>query len=497
MDQQPAPTITLHIAASIEEVTSKSVPHVVDFTVLQLNDVYEAPAVEGGKLGGLARVATLRRQLEAENPNLLVVMIGDFLSPSPIGATTGDAGQHMVEVLNAMKLTHATVGNHEFDVTEDDLVNRIEESKFKWIVSNVKNAKGESFPLVADHEIVEFSSSEGEKARVALLGVCLLTPKPWLTFKNPIESAKEQVALLEGKADVFLMMSHLTMTEDHRLGAEVPRLDVLMGGHEHEAASAIVGDDATPIYKADSNARSVIIHRFRYDTQARTTKLFSQIQPIDARFEDEPETLALIQKWQKITFDTLLAQGHDPLEVIGYTPETLTGYEAAVRSGPTNLTRLLAETFLDVVPDADAVVFFSGHVRIDGIIAAGNVTYFDLVRLFPLGGRLSFLSVPGTMLRKLLKLGDAGKGTGAFQIRANIEPDGSGGHLIKGEPLVDDRTYKIVFNETPTSAFSFPPFKGSGIAKIYDTRELREIVRARFARDLPIVTAALTAIAAP
>ena len=68
METQALSTTTLEMAESIDEVTKKGVPHVVDFTVLQLNDVYEAAPVEGGRLGGLARVATLRRKLEKKMP---------------------------------------------------------------------------------------------------------------------------------------------------------------------------------------------------------------------------------------------------------------------------------------------------------------------------------------------------------------------------------------------------------------------------------------------
>jgi hypothetical protein len=52
--EQPASALTLRMASTIEEVQRKGVPHVVDFVILQLNDVYEAPPVEGGRLGGVA-----------------------------------------------------------------------------------------------------------------------------------------------------------------------------------------------------------------------------------------------------------------------------------------------------------------------------------------------------------------------------------------------------------------------------------------------------------
>ena len=41
----------------------------ISFTFLQVNDVYEIAPLAGGKEGGMARVATLKKQLLKENPN--------------------------------------------------------------------------------------------------------------------------------------------------------------------------------------------------------------------------------------------------------------------------------------------------------------------------------------------------------------------------------------------------------------------------------------------
>ncbi len=49
--------------------TGASAARQVALTILQLNDIYELTPVSGGKEGGLARVATLRKELLAENPN--------------------------------------------------------------------------------------------------------------------------------------------------------------------------------------------------------------------------------------------------------------------------------------------------------------------------------------------------------------------------------------------------------------------------------------------
>lgn len=484
MTTESNPAITLKIASSRSEVTRKVGKRFVDFTVLQLNDVYEAAPVEGGRLGGLARVATLCQKLKKENPNFMVILAGDFLAPSAIGATTGSAGQHMIEALNAMGLDYVTVGNHEFDVSESDLVERIAESRFKWVVSNVGNGKGEPFPKTVKSDVVEYKNEHGSKVRVALIGLCLdMVKKPWLTYQDPVVSARQQVAELEGKADLFLAMTHLTIDQDRRLGTEVPRIDVLFGGHEHEAATAIVGEDATPIFKADSNARSVCIHRFRYDTKERSAKLHTQLLPINSELAEDAETAKVVEKWMKVTLDTLRAQGMDPDQVVGYTDEALDGFEASVRNRPTNLTRLIVETFLKEVPDADAVMFSSGMIRIDSIIPPGKITYFDIVQMFPLGGKLSVLGMPGKLIKLLLSVGERGTGTGAYLALANIARSPSGEWTIKGEAIVDDKFYKIILQETPVAVFSYPPLKGSGITKYFDTRDIRAIMAERLGRD--------------
>ena len=92
-------------------------------TILHLADVYEMSPVDGGKVGGLARVAALAKQLEAEKGRVLVTIAGDFMSPSV--ASSIFEGEQMVAALGAMGLDLATLGNHEFDFQAITLVHGI------------------------------------------------------------------------------------------------------------------------------------------------------------------------------------------------------------------------------------------------------------------------------------------------------------------------------------------------------------------------------------
>ncbi|MBC7686663.1 MAG: bifunctional metallophosphatase/5'-nucleotidase, partial [Aquabacterium sp.] len=96
--------------------------------ILQLNDVYEIGPLNQGKVGGMARVATLVKQQEARYQTF-VVLAGDFVGPSVIGTTKINGqrvnGKHMVDIMNKTGVDLVTFGNHEFDIPDNDLQQRI------------------------------------------------------------------------------------------------------------------------------------------------------------------------------------------------------------------------------------------------------------------------------------------------------------------------------------------------------------------------------------
>ena len=134
-------------------------------TFLHFNDIYEIGPLAGGTTGGLARLATLRASLARRIPALVTDLAGDFLSPSAIGQAQIDgarlAGRQMVAVLNAVGLQWATLGNHEFDLRQDEFLARLGESRFGYVVSNVTDSAGQLFPHTQRHVILRLKSPGG------------------------------------------------------------------------------------------------------------------------------------------------------------------------------------------------------------------------------------------------------------------------------------------------------------------------------------------------
>src|SRR5215208_6525203 len=108
-------------------------------TILQLNDVYQISPVDRGRRGGLARVATLRKNILSQSPHMLFLLAGDFISPSI--ASRLFKGKQMIDVLNSAGLDIATLGNHEFDFGADVLRQRMKESRFAYTIANVFEAR--------------------------------------------------------------------------------------------------------------------------------------------------------------------------------------------------------------------------------------------------------------------------------------------------------------------------------------------------------------------
>src|SRR5262249_46861914 len=110
------------LTAQQEESTSPRASTPVTF--LQINDVYSTVPIDG--VGGLARVATLKQQLEAAGKTPVLVIAGDFLSPSV--ASSVFKGEQMVAALNAAGLDLSTLGNQKFDFGSDVLMQRLAET---------------------------------------------------------------------------------------------------------------------------------------------------------------------------------------------------------------------------------------------------------------------------------------------------------------------------------------------------------------------------------
>src|SRR6185436_4323678 len=160
-------TIVIGLAAILSLSAQQKPDCTVRVTLLQVNDVYQFAPVDLGTRGGLARLLTLKKTIQKESPNTLFLLSGDTISPSVESITY--KGAQMIDSWNTAQLDYSTFGNHEFDFGPEVLRQRMQESKFKWVVANVIDKKtGKPFGDAQAYVVREFDG-----VKVAILGLTL------------------------------------------------------------------------------------------------------------------------------------------------------------------------------------------------------------------------------------------------------------------------------------------------------------------------------------
>ena len=391
---------------------------------LAINDVYTADTTADGQ-GGLARVATVRHRLADTGP-ILFVLAGDVLSPSLDSKYF--QGRQMVSALNAAKLDYATFGNHEFDFEPDTLVARIAESKFKWISSNCTSADGTAFPGVLPWDTLRVSGH-----KVGLFGLTLQGRYPaYVRCANPDTVAHRVIQTLADEgAELIVGLTHQTMAADRELLGREPRLDLILGGHDHIALDSAVTN--RHVVKADANARTaqfVTVWGGKNEWRQATG-----LVRIDAALPGDTLTTRVVEEWKDSVRERL-----GPVHEVGTSRVTIEATGNMSRRSESVLGDLVADA-LRAGTGADVALINAGALRLETNLAPGPITNYELEAALPFADQTRVISFPitGAGVRRLLEHGVAEGilGSGGFLqvsgLSFTFDPAKPSGSRIAGE----------------------------------------------------------------
>lgn len=261
---------------------------------VSINDLYVADTLPDGT-GGLARVAAIRDRIALEGPTLFV-LAGDVLSPSTLSRRY--YGKNMVDVLNAARLDYATFGEQDFEHPRDSLLARIGESRFKWLSVNCTDAAGA--PLAGT---VQWDTVRLANRKVGLFGLTLAGTYGeggYARCSEPEAAAKRAVDTLAAQgAELIVGVTHQPLEADRRLLNRESRIDLILGGHEHEAQSLSVS--GRHVLKADANARSAQFATI-WGAKGQWRQAVTLL-PVHSALPTDSATAAVVAAWQ----DTLRA----------------------------------------------------------------------------------------------------------------------------------------------------------------------------------------------
>lgn len=419
-------------------------PDLVKLTILQVNDIYTLDAVDDGRRGGMARLATLVKELRSKNPHTLFLLGGDVLSPSIL--STYLKGRQMVIAFNALGLDAATFGNHDFDFGPTVLVERMRESRFAWISSNVRDRRtGGAFGGAQHDRIVTLGG-----IRVGLLGLTLQetmrtsSPGPDLAFDDPLRVGVETAAALRHRgAQVVVAITHQDMDADRALGDKAA-VDLIIGGHEHEP---LVAESTRAIVtKAGSDGRYLVQVDLWVTRDGNVVERSWTFHEVSARIAPDAAM-------EKVVAGFSSELERELATIVGRTDVALDARRNILRTQETGIGDFVTDVMRDAL-GTDVAVMNGGGIRGDRVFPPGPLARRDVYTLLPFTNTVMKVELTGAALRQTLEhgLAQADNQSGGFLqvsgLTLSYDPGAAVGSRIitvavGGRPLDPGQRYTV------------------------------------------------------
>ncbi|HEY3066840.1 MAG TPA: thiosulfohydrolase SoxB [Methylomirabilota bacterium] len=265
---------------------------------------FAALAARYGAMGGYARLATLVQRIRAERPDRTLLLDGgDTIQGS--ATALWSRGEDMVRVSNQLGVEILTP-HWEFvyglDRARELFGDRQRRGVFRgdFIAHNVSEA-GWGDPVFAPYTMREVGG-----ARVAVIGQAFpYTPVahprrlvPDLTFGIREDGLQAQVDEVRdaGRADLVVLLSHNGLPVDLKLAGRVHGLDVILGGHTHDALPVPITVGRTLVVNSGSHGK--FLSRLDLDVRGRRVMAHRyRLLPILASaLPEDPAMAALVQE---------------------------------------------------------------------------------------------------------------------------------------------------------------------------------------------------------
>lgn len=430
-------------------------PKTVDVQILSINDFHGQLEVipstsSGGRVGatpagGAAYLATHLHNLEATNPNTVIVAAGDLIGASPLTSALFH-DEPTIEAMNLMGLDFSSVGNHEFDEGTAELkrmqnggchpVDGCQDgdgfagANFRYLSANVIKETWPHLPLFPPYAIRNFGGT-----KVAFIGLVLegtpdiVTPSgvagydfldeaKTINFLIPLlrlQGAETIVVLIHegGAQNVAANEASLNTCTGFTgaiadiVNATNDEVDLWISGHTHLPYNCVI--DGDPVVSAYSTGRVLTDINLTIDKRSGNPTAITVNNVIVTRdVTPDPAVAALVAK-----YDALSA----PLRnrVIGSITADITRTQPA--SGESALGDVIADGQLDATTDPSlpfgpAVVAFMNpggirtdltYAQISGTEALGEVTYGEMFNVQPFGNSLVTMSLTGAQIERVLE----------------------------------------------------------------------------------------------
>ena len=430
-------------------------------------------------LGGGGSAATyINKVRELSNGNSrdnLLIDAGDFFQGHPVGTMT--QGRAVIKYFNMIGYDLSVVGNHEFDLGEDVLIETYKLAQFPILSCNIIH-KGTT-------ELVEYVQPyiilEKMGVKIGIIGVTT-TDTDKMSFPDNIknveflpakESLERYIKTVRNEGiDLLIVVGHMGLpyypepvyksryidTPDpsqtrnwgydaQELAHEVEGIDVFFGGHMHKGFAEPWEDPLTHTmvfqgYAYGSNIGHIIL---KIDKETKTLSGYEspaiQEGVLVTLFDDEfipdeevADTILVMQKIAEAGMDEIIGEAAINITKSGTGPQNMIG-------------NMVCEAILDYT-GADFSFMNLGGIRDE--LLAGSISYRDVFNVMPFDNQVVMFEVDGKFLKDIIETRVNGSRHGlrvaGIQVVINRKRsnfDRVTKLMIGGEPWDADKTYQI------------------------------------------------------
>lgn len=397
--------------------------------------------------GGIARLATLVKQIRAQNPNSVLMSIGDTYHGGVEAMYT--VGNAIVEPMNSLGVDVGVPGNWDFgwgpfvfrarytDASRRELealrdplrpqgIDQIFRPNYPNLAANMTET------LSGRHLLPPTLTKVVGGVKVGFIGITSDIVKftypllaPGLTFtqgEDQYTSLINRYAAqlrAEGSA-VVVVMSELGLAKNWRLAERIKpgSVDVIFSAHTHELTSVPLTSASGALVVETGNDTNL----GRMDIKVANNKVLERswrVIPIDTSIPEDPTTKAIVDRHRERFLrgpvninsplpNITMALTHPIDMVIGHTKEPLdrkNALENHFNNALTDILRYYGKTQIAVTPGFR----FSGVIAEPGVplegnvVASGDITLEDVYRFLPMPFLIATAEITGAQLRMMIE----------------------------------------------------------------------------------------------
>ena len=428
------------LAASIIALSSGSALADYELNILHINDLHSriesinktdstCSAEEEGKgecFGGVARLKTAidtQRQALA-GKNVLLLNAGDNFQGSLFYSTYKGAVE--AEFLNLMKFDAMTVGNHEFDDSEDGLATFLDKVEFPVVTANVAASASSK---IGDR-IKPFVVLEEGGQKIGIVGAVandtaeLSSPGPNVLIGDDVADITTAVQELKKQGiDKIIALTHVGYPRDLAAIAKIPDVDVVVGGHSHTFLSSTAegaegpyptmvdnpGGYKVPVVQAGSYTKYLGDLKVVFDDAGVVKEATGAPIALDSSIKPDEAVLARIKELS------------GPIEelknkIVAESAAPIDGSREVCRAGECAMGNLVADAILDRTKSQGMTIAITNGGGLRASIDAGPVSMGEVISVLPFQNTLATFQLKGSDLILALEngLGQIEEGAGRF-----------------------------------------------------------------------------------